>query len=298
MKNNEIFNVDKLDVNINENQLNKNNLNENILDENSLALINNITKEEINTVLTIYEKIVNITMHSGLISSNLCVLSTFGGFAAWILGAIASSFFPSLGIIPYTGCFMMLFGWIPGFIGVGIAYLGYIFAGKCDDKSDLNDKIKEYEEKIKNPKTIEYEIFRIFNEKLENNLIQKLYCLIQKEYDNLINISKNIHLDEQNYLNLFNEKFLEKMKSEIPDFHKSDKFSILALGKTGVGKTTFINSILNLEQKDTKIGLPMKMKKPQIKKYNKELFPSLDIWDSRGIELNNEFSIEEYKNKS
>ena len=37
----------------------------------------------------------------------------------------------------------------------------------------------------------------------------------------------------------------------------------------------------------------MTMEKPQIRHYNRELFPSLDIWDSRGLELTNEFSIEQ-----
>ena len=87
---------------------------------------------------------------------------------------------------------------------------------------------------------------------------------------------------------------LIKIKDRFTKFHEYDKLSILVLGKTGVGKTTLINSILNKETNEERIGLPDEMDEDFIKKYNRELFPSLDIWDSRGIELSQKFNIEKY----
>ena len=103
----------------------------------------------------------------------------------------------------------------------------------------------------------------------------------------------NLNLDYQTTFNRMGEKLLKKVKEELPNFHNLDKFSILVLGKTGVGKTTLINAILDQEQNDTTVGLPMEMEQPQIKHFNRDLFPTLDIWDSRGLELANKYSIEE-----
>jgi predicted GTPase len=124
-------------------------------------------------------------------------------------------------------------------------------------------------------------------------LQQKLSSLIIEEHNKLINIAYNIKLDDQRIFDINGEKLLIKVKENIPDFHELDKFGILVLGKTGVGKTTLINAILDQEEKGTTIGLPMTMKTPQIKHFNRSLFPSLDIWDSRGLELADEFSIEQ-----
>ena len=71
-------------------------------------------------------------------------------------------------------------------------------------------------------------------------------------------------------------KVLTKIREKVSKFLELDKFSILVLGKSGVGKTILINAILNQEQNGATIGLPMTMENPQIKHTNRKLFPALD----------------------
>ena len=129
---------------------------------------------------------------------------------------------------------------------------------------------------------------------LSDFLSEKLSVLIKNEYDLLIKILNNLELDSQEIFNNIDKMLLIKIKDRFKQFHEYDKLSILVLGKTGVGKTTLINSILNKETNEERIGLPDEMDEDFIKKYNRELFPSLDIWDSRGIELSQKFNIEKY----
>lgn len=105
---------------------------------------------------------------------------------------------------------------------------------------------------------------------------------------------ENLELDSQETFNKLGNLLLTKVKNSVLKFHEFDKFSILVLGKTGVGKTTLINSILKKESNEDNIGLPHEMDSPQIKFTNTNLFPALDLWDSRGIELSNKFNVEEY----
>ena len=62
------------------------------------------------------------------------------------------------------------------------------------------------------------------------------------------------------------------------------KLNILILGKSGVGKSTLINSVFREELADTGIGRPVT---PKIREIKKEGFP-LTIYDTKGLELGKE----------
>ena len=262
------------------------------LNQTNFDMINNISKEEIINCLSNYELIGNITLYGGGIGAQLGGLAFIGGFGAAGISFFGGVFgFGGLASMGAIGLATGGIGLVAGVLGLAAAGLGNIFLGYSKSKVDI-EELNEFEEKIKKLETQQYEAFKSFDKNLENYLIENLSYLIKNEYDDLINIAKNVNLEDQKEIDNFGEKALNRIKDDFPDFHELDKFSILVLGKTGVGKTTLINSILGQEQKGTTIGLPMTMEKPQMKHYNRELFPSLDIWDSRGLELTNEFSIE------
>ena len=182
-------------------------------------------------------------------------------------------------------------------IGIGFAFLANHLDSKKHEKQLDKEGMKSFEDKLNDPKSMEREFYNIFIENLNNHLNQKLITLIKNEYDKLLNVAEEIVLDSQEVINQVAKKLVKRVKERIPNFHKLDKFSILVLGKTGVGKTTLINSILDQEQKGTTIGLPMTMENPQVKHTNRKLFPALDIWDSRGLELADDFNIENSSNQ-
>ena len=155
-------------------------------------------------------------------------------------------------------------------------------------------KKKKFIEKLNDPNNYETKIFYSFLRNLSEFLSKKFSELIQKEYNELVKFIENLELDSQETFNKLGNLLLTKVKNSVLKFHEFDKFSILVLGKTGVGKTTLINSILQKESNEDNIGLPHEMDSPQIKFTNTNLFPALDLWDSRGIELSNKFNIEEY----
>ena len=258
-------------------------------------LINKISKEEINAALSSYEIIGNTGIGIGAVSGILGGLAGIGGVGAAGLAGLGTVMgFGGLASMGITGLATGGVGLVVFLVGFSIVAIAGTLKEKSQNKGNENiNNIKELEEKIKNPETLENKIFSDFNTNMCGYLQQKLSSLIIEEHNKLINIAYNIKLDDQRIFDINGEKLLIKVKENIPDFHELDKFGILVLGKTGVGKTTLINAILDQEEKGTTIGLPMTMKTPQIKHFNRSLFPSLDIWDSRGLELADEFSIEQ-----
>ena len=264
-----------------------------VADNNNIGIINEITKEEINGVLSRYESAAN----------GLLIPTVFSGIPGLAIGAGGLGL-AGLAEVGVLAGFLNLSAFISPLLiasgvgaiclGIGIAFgvISYILKSKSEDKTDIS-KINEFEEIIKNTESLEHEIYNSLFSNIYSYITQKITGLIRNEYDNLLNIAYNLNLDYQTTFNRKGEQILKQVKQELPNFHNLDKFSILVLGKTGVGKTTLINAILNQEQSGTTVGLPMEMDQPQIKHFNRDLFPTLDIWDSRGLELANEYSIEE-----
>ena len=264
-----------------------------VADNNNIGIINEITKEEINGVLSRYESAAN----------GLLIPTVFSGIPGLAIGAGGLGL-AGLAEVGVLAGFLNLSAFISPLLiasgvgaiclGIGITFgvISHMLRSKSEDKNDIS-KITEFEEIIKNTESLEHEIYNSLFSNIYSYITQKITGLIRNEYDNLLNIAYNLNLDYQTTFNRKGEQILKQVKQELPNFHNLDKFSILVLGKTGVGKTTLINAILNQEQSGTTVGLPMEMDQPQIKHFNRDLFPTLDIWDSRGLELANEYSIEE-----
>ena len=134
-----------------------------------------------------------------------------------------------------------------GFILGGSFLLGssHFFYEKQKNRNKENDEKKNFIEKLKDPNSRETEIFYEFLKNLSESLSKNLSELIQNEYNELKKFAINLELDYKNTLNKLGSMLLAKAKKCVLNFHESDILSVLVLGKTGVGKTTLINAILN-----------------------------------------------------
>ena len=267
-------------------------------EEKHLKFIDDIKESEINDALNSYELATTISLVPAVLSFGGGGLAILGGAGIYGISLIGSYF--GIGALAGASTVGLATGGI-GFafigIGVGLAFLLNHLEKKTKEKEDDKESIKEFEEKLKDSNSTERKFYNSFIENLNNFLNQKLSILISQEYEMIIKVADKIELDTQEIINLAAKKLIRKVKQNLQAFHNLDKFSILVLGKTGIGKTTLINAILGNEQEGTTIGLPMTMEKPQMKHINRNLFPALDIWDSRGLELSDEFSIENSSNQ-
>jgi len=170
-------------------------------------------------------------------------------------------------------------------------------------KEEEEKKRKEEEEKINNEiKTrIENAKNDIINEKKINlkekyKQEQKIFC---KNHKNIILESNQYQSTLNQLLNLDLIKTIKNIsiKDLYEDISKNEKketnhmYKILLLGKTGVGKSTLINSIFKHHLTET--GLLEVVTKFEIPEpFTYETRPFLKLYDSRGIEISEENNVE------
>ena len=90
---------------------------------------------------------------------------------------------------------------------------------------------------------------------------------------------------------------MSKIYDEINEISKNKKlfeincFTVMLIGKSGVGKSTLINSLLQLtEDRKAKTGVG-NFQTVEIKEYQSENVPFLRLVDTRGIEINKNFGV-------
>ena len=159
-----------------------------------------------------------------------------------------------------------------------------------EKKSTLNDPVFESiqkEEKIKLIKVLNKGKFGFKNEILN-------YFNSQP-----IQFDPNLILQIINYEN-GTQIYKSKIENSISNLRKDNKLfkinylTILILGKSGVGKTTLINKILNVNGKTGDGNFVTTVTTP----YQNQTMPYLRLVDTRGIELSANFGAEQLQNEA
>ena len=173
-----------------------------------------------------------------------------------------------------------------------------------DEKEE--EKKKKYENEIKLAKEKEKkkeELKKLFKEKAEKKKLNKL-AEIEKEFESNKSsfCQKEISKFDQKEISSFIKSFLktEKVKDFLSDFliqlitinktivKNIEHLNIVLVGPSGVGKTTLINAVLNMDLK-TGFGCPQTINSEY---FISEKIPFLRLADTRGIEKNTAYGVD------
>ena len=165
----------------------------------------------------------------------------------------------------------------------------------CFTKEISNDRIYEHFKKYMKKELITFfesnktKVIEDFN----YNIKEK--CL-DFDFDNFV--SQVIKIEDGN------EICMNKIYDEINEINKNKNqfeinyFTVLLIGKSGVGKSTLINNLLQLtEEQMAKTGVG-NFQTVDIKEYKSDCVPFLRLVDTRGIEINKDFGINEIQKEA
>ena len=194
-----------------------------------------------------------------------------------------------------------------------------------NDNKDLKQKFEEEKDKIQKEKELKEQKRKEESEQIEKEKQNKIknandfYNEEKNKYEKeklseikntFISNKNNFCSNQANKLESFtNEQIPQIFKAldnkikekigqcysdilnDIKNINSQKKKRILLIGKTGVGKSTLINAIFDFDLAETGFGRPITMHdKPKNYEYNTH--PDLELYDSRGIEIDPNYGVE------
>ena len=120
-----------------------------------------------------------------------------------------------------------------------------------------------------------------------------MYLYLQKQNLNFATTLTKQILTNENAIKIDDTKIKEE-KSQLKQneaFLKIDYLTIMILGVTGLGNSTLVNSLLKLKKPEAALVGYGDIKTTETKIFNSKKVPFLHLVDTRGIELDQEYSV-------
>ena len=158
---------------------------------------------------------------------------------------------------------------------------------KNDPKDSTYNQLKNVEKE---------ELIKYFDEK-KTIFLKKIKNYFEKvEFHYLNDMVKEL-LSLENGKEIYKQRIKYQIDdiNEIEDSFKINYLTVMLLGKSGVGKSTLINSFLKLSQKEKAKTGTGNFQTIDIKSYQSNSLPFLRLVDTRGIELNVKYGADAIK---